>query len=115
MMHTEKNTVEEDVAEIMKAMGDKNRLHILSLLRMQELCVCEITSMCHLSQSNVSQHLARLRSVGLVRERKNAQWIYYSLNTERFPIITEILKLLNEPEEDISNMENVKNHPSCKP
>ena len=115
MIHMVKNTVEKDVADIMKAMGDKNRLHILSLLRIQEFCVCDITSMCHLSQSNVSQHLAKLRSVGLVRERKNAQWTYYSLNTERFPIITEILKLLPELEEDISNIEHIKNHASCKP
>jgi ArsR family transcriptional regulator len=115
MMNSVKNTEEENIAEIMKAIGDKNRLHILSLLRMQELCVCEITSMCNLSQSNVSQHLAKLRSAGLVKERRNAQWIYYSLNTESFPIITEILKLLPEPEEDLSNMENVKNHSACKP
>jgi ArsR family transcriptional regulator len=104
----------ENIAGIMKALGDKNRLHILSLLSKQELCVCEITAICHLSQSNVSQHLAKLRSIGLVREKRNAQWIYYSLNSESFPLISEILKLLPETGEELSELKNFKNHPSCK-
>jgi ArsR family transcriptional regulator len=65
------------MADTFKVLGDPNRLHILSLISHQELCVCEITSILNISQSNASQHLARLRSVDLVKERRNAQWIYY--------------------------------------
>ena len=114
MMQAEKEQDAEHVAEIMKALGDKNRLHILSLLQKQELCVCEITVLCKLSQSNVSQHLAKLRTTGLVKERRNAQWIYYSLNKNGFPLIMQILKLLPEQEEEHSELRNVKDHLECK-
>ncbi|WP_276929285.1 ArsR/SmtB family transcription factor [Ferroplasma acidiphilum] len=80
------------VADIFKAMGEANRLHIILLLSRQELCVCEITSILKITQSNASQHLARLKSVGLVKERRDAQWVYYSLNPETFPMILNMLK-----------------------
>ena len=114
MLQSIKDTSTENIAEIMKALGDKNRLHILSLLSRQELCVCEITAICHLSQSNVSQHLSKLRSTGLVKERRNAQWIYYSINSDTFPIVIEILKLIPETAEELSKLENFRNHPACK-
>ena len=113
-MQTEKEQDAEHIAEVMKAIGDKNRLHILSLLKKQELCVCEITALCHLSQSNVSQHLAKLRTTGLVKERRNAQWIYYSLNKSGFPLIMQILKLLPEQEEELSKIVSLKDHLECK-
>lgn len=114
MLQPIKDPSTESIAEIMKALGDKNRLHILSLLSGRELCVCEITAVCHLSQSNVSQHLAKLRSNGLVKERRDAQWVYYSLRDDRFPLIVEILKLLPETTEELSKRESLKNHPACK-
>lgn len=114
MMQPGKKQDAEHIAEVMKALGDENRLHILSLLQKQELCVCEITALCHLSQSNVSQHLAKLRTTGLVKERRNAQWIYYSLNKNGFPLIMQILKLLPEQEEEHSELRNVKDHLECK-
>ena len=113
-MQTKKKQDAEHIAEVMKAIGDKNRLHILSLLQKQELCVCEITALCHLSQSNVSQHLAKLRTAGLVKERRNAQWIYYSLNKSDFPLIMQILKLLPEQEEELSKIVSLKDHLECK-
>ena len=82
MMHPQYRSDLLRMADILKVLGDPNRLHILSLISHQELCVCEITSILNISQSNASQHLARLRSVDLVKERRNAQWIYYSLNRD---------------------------------
>ena len=103
----------ESIAEIMKVMGETNRLHILQLLSKQELCVCELTALCHMSQSNVSQHLFRLKSVGLVKERRNAQWIYYSLNEDNFPVIHDILNLLPLDPLDLSSLETLKGRSSC--
>ncbi len=102
------------VADIFKVMGDVNRLHILSLLSKQELCVCEITSILNITQSNASQHLAKLRSVGLVKERRNAQWIYYSLNPETLPLIRNILKLLPDVSVELQKVEGLKDHQRCK-
>ena len=113
MLKPARNPNIETVAEIMKVIGETNRLHILQLLSKQELCVCELTALCHMSQSNVSQHLFRLKSAGLVKERRNAQWIYYSLNEDNFPIIHDILKLLPVDPLDLSGLETLKGHSSC--
>lgn len=113
MLQPVRNPSTESIADIMKAIGDKNRLHILQLLSKQELCVCELTALCHMSQSNVSQHLSKLRSAGLVKERRNAQWIYYSLNNDNFPLINDILKLLPEDTIDLTDLEGLRKHSSC--
>ncbi|WP_298278916.1 metalloregulator ArsR/SmtB family transcription factor [Ferroplasma sp.] len=98
----------------MKILGDKNRLYIFLLLNKRELCVCEITAISHLSQSNVSQHLAKLKAAGLVKERKDAQWVYYSINELVNPLIDKIIKLLPDPEIDVSKLTTLKSHPACK-
>lgn len=102
------------VATILRVIGDTNRLHILSLLNQHELCVCELTSILNATQSNVSQHLAKLKAVGLVNERRSAQWIYYSLNAELIPIIREILEIMPDVSAELKKVEGVKNGLSCK-
>lgn len=62
---------------LFKALGDENRLRILNLLTLGELCVCEIEVLLDLSQSNVSRHLAKLRSADLITGNKDGQWIHY--------------------------------------
>ena len=64
---------------IFKALSDQTRLRILKLLLKKELCVCEIEAALNLSQSKVSRHLTVLRSVGLVEDRREGLWIFYSL------------------------------------
>lgn len=73
-----------DVVEIFKALGDENRLRILNLLNHGELCVCDIEKITKLSQSNLSKHLNKLRMVGLIKAKKRAQWVFYSLNEDCF-------------------------------
>ncbi|MCL4307229.1 MAG: metalloregulator ArsR/SmtB family transcription factor [Candidatus Thermoplasmatota archaeon] len=114
MMHPQYRSDLLKMAEIFKVLGDPNRLHILSLISHQELCVCEITSILNISQSNASQHLARLRSVDLVKERRNAQWIYYSLNQDAFPLISEILQSLPDVSIELKKIEDLPNHQKCK-
>jgi ArsR family transcriptional regulator len=114
MAQSMENQSIEYIAAIMKTLGDENRLYIFSLLTKQELCVCEITAISHLSQSNVSQHLAKLRSAGIVKERKDAQWVYYSINNSKNPVINEIIKLLPDPGVDISKLKTLRSHSTCK-
>lgn len=68
--------------KIMKALSDETRVSILNLLRMEDLCVCEIEVILENSQSNVSRHLAKLREAGLIFSDKKAQWVYYGINKE---------------------------------
>ena len=114
MMHPQYTSDLPKIADTFKVLGDPNRLHILSLVSHQELCVCEITYILNISQSNASQHLARLRSVDLVKERKQAQWVYYSLNRGAFPMIKEILGYLPDVSSELKKIENLIDHPNCK-
>jgi len=68
-----------DAAGLMKALGNESRLMILCLLTDQERSVSELNEMISLSQSALSQQLARLREQGIVQTRRESQTIYYSL------------------------------------
>ena len=68
-----------DAAQLLKALANENRLQVLCLLAEGERSVGEINAMLDLSQSALSQHLAVLREENLVRTRREAQTIHYSL------------------------------------
>lgn len=68
-----------EAANLMKALGNESRLMILCLLAEGERSVGELNEAIPLSQSALSQQLARLRRKGLVETRRESQTIYYSL------------------------------------
>jgi DNA-binding transcriptional ArsR family regulator len=68
-----------DAAGLMKALGNESRLMILCMLADEERSVGELNEAIPLSQSALSQQLARLRQQGIVKTRRESQTIYYSL------------------------------------
>ncbi len=66
-------------SELLKAMAHPQRLRVLCLLVEGERSVGDINREIDLSQSALSQHLAKLREEGLVTTRKEAQTVFYSL------------------------------------
>lgn len=66
---------------VLKALSNERRLMIVCILYMGEKSVGALEEMVGLSQSALSQHLARLRRDGLVQTRRDAQTIYYSLKS----------------------------------
>ena len=68
-----------DAAGLMKALGNESRLMILCVLAEGERSVSDLNTIVPLSQSALSQQLARLRQQGLVETRRESQTIYYSL------------------------------------
>ena len=69
-----------DAAGLMKALGNESRLMILCVLAEGERSVGDLNTVVPLSQSALSQQLARLRQQGLVKTRRESQTIYYSLS-----------------------------------
>ncbi|MCM8781823.1 MAG: metalloregulator ArsR/SmtB family transcription factor [Candidatus Omnitrophica bacterium] len=65
--------------DLFSALSDETRLRIMVLLSEKELCVCQIEWALGLPQAKVSRHLAILRYAGLVKDRRDGLWIYYSL------------------------------------
>ncbi len=70
------------MAEIFKALGDPSRLKIVSALLVQEHCVCDLAAICQQSESAVSHQLRVLRSLRVVKNRREGKIIYYSLDDE---------------------------------
>ena len=83
----EKNT--EAAPKILKALSNERRLMIVCMLYKDEKSVGALEEIIGLSQSALSQHLARLRRDGIVKTRRDAQTIYYSLKS------TETEKILS--------------------
>ncbi|OFW82080.1 MAG: hypothetical protein A2201_08990 [Alicyclobacillus sp. RIFOXYA1_FULL_53_8] len=96
----------EDVAEVYKALADKTRLHMLALLAIDELCVCELVAILDMSQPSISQHLRKLRQAGLVKERKTAQWVFYSLDGAKFALLTQIVDSLPDVSTEIERLKS---------
>lgn len=70
----------KDIADFFKVLSDPARVQILWLLtRRPELCVCDIMGTLEITQSKASRHLATLRHAGLVSDRREGAWSYYSL------------------------------------
>lgn len=76
---------------LLKAMSNQHRLMILCQLVPGEKCVGDLEQIVGLSQSALSQHLARLRRDSLVSTRREAQTIYYSLAGEEASAVIETL------------------------
>jgi len=71
----------QELVDVLKALADQTRLRIIWVLlkAKSELCVCEIMDSLNKSQYNVSRHLKILKNAGLVQERKEGRWVFYSL------------------------------------
>jgi DNA-binding transcriptional ArsR family regulator len=79
---------------LLKAMGNPHRLTILCHLIHSEKSVGELERIVGLSQSALSQHLARLRKDNLVKTRRSAQTIYYSLaGNEAASVLSALYRL----------------------
>ncbi|MZR31239.1 ArsR/SmtB family transcription factor [Sneathiella litorea] len=83
----------QDASRFLKAISNKHRLMILCNLVEAERSVGELEKIVGLSQSALSQHLARLRKEEVVKTRREAQTIYYSLQDEN---IVDVLRLLED-------------------
>ena len=78
-------------AAFLKSLANDRRLMILCELLKGERCVSELEEIVSLSQSALSQHLARLRRSHLVKTRRESQTIYYSIAD---PGVTKVIGAL---------------------
>src|ERR687889_1631074 len=81
-----------DAAERAKALSDPTRLMLAEALREGgELCVCDLSWIAGRSQNLVSHHLRTLRSLGMVRPRRDAKLVMYSLTGEGRSLLSAVL------------------------
>ncbi len=78
-------------AQLLKALANEHRLMILCKLAEGELSVGDLVAAIGLSQSALSQHLAKLRADRLVTTRRDAQTIYYRLTSADAARVLQVL------------------------
>jgi ArsR family transcriptional regulator len=81
-------------ARLFHALSDGTRLSILQRLRFGERCVCDLTDALDAAQSRLSFHLKVLKDAGLVTDRKEGRWMYYTLNTDTLAEMSEMVDAL---------------------
>jgi len=64
------------------ALSDETRLEIVAMLSHGERCVCELQGSLDAAQSRLSFHLRTLKDAGLVTDRRDGRWVYYTLNRD---------------------------------
>lgn len=85
------------LASLFKMFGDGTRVQILHALEQQEMCVCDLAVLLGVTKSAVSHQLKALRLANLVKFRREAQIVYYSLADEHMKeILNKGLEHLNE-------------------
>jgi DNA-binding transcriptional ArsR family regulator len=90
-------TTDEDQAKFLRCIGEPTRLQILKLLAAGERCVGELASVLGKEQSLVSHHLRALKECNIMKERQEAQKIYYKLADARLAgLITDSEALMRE-------------------
>ena len=83
-----------EINSILKILSDENRLRMFNIIKEDALCVGEIQTILNLTQSNVSRHLDRMKSTGMITYYKKAQWVIYKLSEEtvkNYPFIKQLL------------------------
>ena len=92
-----------DMELLFKALADRTRLRLLSLMTLDEICVCFFVSVIDTNQPKISRHLAYLRRAGIVTARRDGKWMHYSIAQPADPsaarIFNEVLEWLKtDPE-----------------
>jgi DNA-binding transcriptional ArsR family regulator len=90
----------QQMAEFFSLLGDTNRLRIISVLALKELCVCDLAAALDMSESAVSHQLRALRAMRLVIYRKRGRKVFYRLlDNHVLDLYRSVAEHLDEPEE----------------
>ena len=90
----------QQMAEFFSLLGDTNRLRIVSVLALKELCVCDLAAALDMSESAVSHQLRALRAMRLVSYRKRGRKVFYRLlDNHVLDLYRSVAEHLDEPQE----------------
>jgi len=76
------------------ALADETRLQIIERLCGGEQCVCDLTDFLQTGQSRLSFHLKTLKEAGILLDRREGRWVYYSINPDVLDDMIEAIRSL---------------------
>ena len=85
-----------EAANWFRALGDETRLKIVECVMESEQCVCDLTQLLSSKQSLLSFHLKTLKDAGILNDRRDGRWVYYSLNPDAVVFLEHFLGKLKE-------------------
>ena len=91
------------VVKVFKALGNELRLQIFVYLLQETLCNCELVELLDVSQSAVSQHLARLLDEKLVESLRVGQWTFYRSRSEVLTRTVEQLQARHKTDKSLQS------------
>ena len=89
-------TARSDVLARFQAIAEETRLEIVQLLSGGERCVCELQAELDAAQSRLSFHLKKLKDAGVITDRRDGRWVYYSLVPEALEEMRAFLGVVKE-------------------
>ncbi len=89
--------------KVCKALSDETRLRITRCLVKSDLCVCELADALDLPQSTLSNHLAKLRDLGIVDTRRVGTWVYYRIAPNTQDNIARLFEFFDHDNEWTAN------------
>jgi ArsR family transcriptional regulator len=99
-MNIKATSLEDQVAQLLRAINQPARLRILMAIGQGEACVCHLEAMLGLRQAYISQHLMALRKAGLLTTRRDGRYIYYQISDLRLLDLIQLAGLMTGAEED---------------
>jgi ArsR family transcriptional regulator len=87
------------------ALADETRLQIIERLSEGEECVCDLSDSLQSAQSRLSFHLKTLKDAGLIADRREGRWMYYSLNPG---VLDEMIEVIQEMKVSLAQRKSSK-------
>ncbi|SKC91793.1 ArsR/SmtB family transcription factor [Maledivibacter halophilus] len=101
---------------IFKILADETRIRILVLLYHKKLCVCQMQGVMKESQPKISKHLAKLRNMGFVKDKREEKFIFYYLDRDNEILVSVLENILSNIDdypklkEDLIRISNTDNY-----
>ena len=80
------------LSELFRALADETRTRILYLLAQQELCVCDLAYLLEMTLPAVSHHLRLLKTMRLVRSRRDGKQVFYALDDDHVLALIQVAR-----------------------
>ncbi len=91
----------EAMSDLFKAIGDPGRLQIVLALDSEEMCVCDLAALLGVSESAASHQIRILRTMNLVKNRREGQVLYYRLVDDH---VMELARVAQEHVEELGGV-----------
>jgi len=84
------------LSNVIGLIGNEVRLKLIWLINEEQFCVCDLADILQMSVPAISQHLRKLKDVGIVETFRNKQTIYYFISAQNKSVVNHILDLVSD-------------------